>query len=108
MIQLRSIVIYTGLIFSQSKHSNLQATLHLFLWLVRSSECTLGFWKKKIKPLFRYSLIKLDVTWTYVKRQRAKMKLLSSVKGVSFLRNCGAALVGVLQDNLVLSTELTM
>ena len=30
------------------------------------------------------------------------------VKGVSFLRNCGAASVGILQDNLVLSTELTM
>ena len=29
-------------------------------------------------------------------------------KGVSFSRNCSAALVGVLQDNLVLSTELTM
>ena len=29
-------------------------------------------------------------------------------KGVIFLRNCGAASVGVLQDNLVLSTELTM
>ena len=28
------------------------------------------------------------------------------IKGVSFLRNCGAASVGVLQDNLVLSTEL--
>ena len=30
------------------------------------------------------------------------------VKGVSFQRNCGAASVGVLQDNLVLSTELIM
>ena len=29
------------------------------------------------------------------------------IKGVSFERNCGAASVGVLQDNLVLSTELT-
>ena len=29
-------------------------------------------------------------------------------KGVSFQRNCGAASVGVLQDNLVLSTELIM
>ena len=29
-------------------------------------------------------------------------------KGVSFERDCGAASVGVLQDNLVLSTELTM
>ena len=28
--------------------------------------------------------------------------------GGKFLRNCGAASVGVLQDNLVLSTELTM
>ena len=32
----------------------------------------------------------------------------NSIKGVSFYRNCGAASVGVLQDNLVLSTELTM
>ena len=32
----------------------------------------------------------------------------NDIKGVSFQRNCGAALVGVLQDNLVLSTELTM
>ena len=31
-----------------------------------------------------------------------------SLKGVSFQRNCGAASVGVLQDNLVLSTELIM
>ena len=30
------------------------------------------------------------------------------VKGVSFYRNCGAASVGVLQDNLILSTELIM
>ena len=30
------------------------------------------------------------------------------LNGVSFQRNCGAASVGVLQDNLVLSTELTM
>ena len=30
------------------------------------------------------------------------------VKGVSFQKNCGAASVGVLQDNLVLSTELIM
>ena len=30
------------------------------------------------------------------------------VKGVHFYRNCGAASVGVLQDNLVLSTELIM
>ena len=30
------------------------------------------------------------------------------IKGVSFKRNCGAASVGVLQDNLVLSTELIM
>ena len=29
-------------------------------------------------------------------------------KGGTFLKNCGAALVGVLQDNLVLSTELTI
>ena len=29
-------------------------------------------------------------------------------EGVSFYRNCGAASVGVLQDNLVLSTELIM
>ena len=28
------------------------------------------------------------------------------IKGASFLRNCGAASVGVLQDNLVLSTGL--
>ena len=31
---------------------------------------------------------------------------LTGVKGVSFYRNCGATSVGVLQDNLVLSTEL--
>ena len=31
-----------------------------------------------------------------------------NIKGASFYRNCGAASVGVLQDNLVLSTELTM
>ena len=30
------------------------------------------------------------------------------IKGVSFWRNCGAASVGVLQDNLVLSTKLIM
>ena len=39
-----------------------------------------------------------------VVRNKAEM----SVKGVSFQRNCGAASVGVLQDNLVLSTELIM
>ena len=47
-----------------------------------------------IRVHFRMCLI---VLW-YVKR----------VKGVSFQRNCGAASVGVLQDNLVLSTELIM
>ena len=30
------------------------------------------------------------------------------LKGESFYRNCGAASVGVLQDNLVLSTGLIM
>ena len=30
------------------------------------------------------------------------------MKGVSFQRNCGAASMGVLQDNLDLSTELIM
>ena len=34
--------------------------------------------------------------------------MLKRIKGVSFYRNCGAASVGVLQDNLVLSTELKM
>ena len=34
--------------------------------------------------------------------------LKKGIKGVSFERNCGAASVGVLQDNYVLSTELTM
>ena len=39
-------------------------------------------------------------------KKRRAMRIL--VKGVSFQRNCGAASVGVLQDNLVLSTELIM
>ena len=34
------------------------------------------------------------------------MSIWISSKGGKFLRNCGAASVGVLQDNLVLSTEL--
>ena len=34
--------------------------------------------------------------------------LKKGIKGVSLLRNCGAASVVVLQDNLVSSTELTM
>ena len=32
----------------------------------------------------------------------------SEIRGASFQRNCGAASVGVLQDNLVLSTGLIM
>ena len=32
----------------------------------------------------------------------------SEIKGVSLKRNCGAASVGVLQDNLALSTGLIM
>ena len=37
-----------------------------------------------------------------------KTTLFNPVKGISFQRNCGAASVGVLQDNLVLSPELIM
>ena len=37
-----------------------------------------------------------------------KSNKLQCFQGVSFQRNCGAASVGVLQDNLVLSTELIM
>ena len=36
---------------------------------------------------------------------RKRQLKLKQIKGVSFQRNCGAASVGVLQDNLVLSTE---
>ena len=40
--------------------------------------------------------------------EKIGLNLDKRVKGVSFQRNCGAASVGVLQDNLVLSTELIM
>ena len=44
-------------------------------------------------------LVSLEITSLYCHKR---------IKGVSFQGNCGAPSVGVSQDNLVLSTELTM
>ena len=45
---------------------------------------------------------------TYTRLVSNKLSLKNRIKGASFKRNCGAASVGVLQDNLVLSTGLIM
>ena len=50
-----------------------------------------------------------DFTRRLVLKQRYKFNNSEMNKGdISFWRNCGAASVGVLQNNVVLSTELTM
>ena len=53
-------------------------------------------------------LTRLQNVWEDVKKLERKSRLIYLIKEVSFKRNCGATSVGVLQDNLVLSTELIM
>ena len=58
--------------------------------------------------VFFFKLVSLLV-WRFVLWSRNVHRQQSEwIRGLRFKRNCGAASVGVLQDNLVLSTELTM